>query len=333
MEAYRRAGVDLGAADEAVSLIRDIAGGATRPEVAAGVGGFAGLFRIGDGRFLAAGVDGVGTKVEIAREMGRLDTVGIDLVAMSANDVSCTGAEPLFFLDYVVIERLIPAEVAAVVAGVAEGCRRAGCALLGGETAEHPGHLREGGLDLAGFCVGVVAEERLLGPARVRPGDALVGLRSSGLHANGFSLARRAVVGLSLDDTPEGLDRPLGEELLEPTVIYAPIVAEGTRRGLLRAAAHITGGGLVGNIPRVLPEGAGARVDRSSWAPQEVFGFLARRAEVSEDDMFRTFNMGLGMVLVTDVDSVDRLIVASGSVGYDAVHIGGVTDEPGVRLL
>jgi phosphoribosylformylglycinamidine cyclo-ligase len=227
MDAYRRAGVDLDAASEAVTLIRDLAAGASRPEVAAGVGGFAGLFRLGDGRVLAAAADGVGTKVEIARQAERLDTVGIDLVAMCANDVVCTGAEPLFFLDYIVAERLVPADVAALVSGVAEGCRRAGCALLGGETAEHPGHLAGGRFDLAGFCVGIADQESLLGAHRVHPGDAVVGLASSGLHANGFSLVRRAIedAGLDLGAIPDGLDRPLGEELLEPTLIYAPAVA------------------------------------------------------------------------------------------------------------
>src|SRR5919108_1631818 len=193
VDAYRRAGVDLDAARDAVSLIRKLAEGASRPEVVGGVGGFAGLFRLDGGRVLAAAADGVGTKVDIARRVGRLDTVGIDLVAMCADDVVCTGAEPLFFLDHIVVDRLVPEEVAQVVAGVAEGCRRARCALLGGETAEHPGHLSRGGFDLAGFCVGVADEGNLLGAHRVREGDALVGLASSGLHANGFSLVRKVI--------------------------------------------------------------------------------------------------------------------------------------------
>src|SRR5919109_1209964 len=190
-DAYGRSGVDLAAAAHAVSLIRELAEGASRPEVLEGVGGFAGLFRLDDGRLLAAAADGVGTKVEIARRAGRLDTVGIDAVAMCVNDVITTGAEPLFFLDTVVVERLVPEGVASIVAGVAEGCRRAGCALLGGETAEHPGHLVKGGFDISGFCVGVVDRDSVLGPARVRPDDVLVGLRSAGRHANGFSLVRR----------------------------------------------------------------------------------------------------------------------------------------------
>jgi len=332
--AYRRAGVDVEAAAEAVALIRDLAGAASRPEVVDGVGGFAGLFRLPDGRLLAAGADDVGTKVEIARLMGRFDTVGIDLVAMCADDVVCTGAEPLFLLDYVVAERLVPEQVAALVAGIAEGCRRAGCALLGGETAEHPGHLAEGRFDLAGFCVGVVEEHALLGPHRVRPDDVLVGLRSSGLHSNGFSLVRRMVEEAPLDllSTPEGLSRPLGEELLEPTLIYAPAIVEAARGGLVHAAAHITGGGLVENVPRALPEGLGAALDRSSWRPHEVFGFIHRNADVSEEEMFRTFNMGLGMVLVAPPERVDEVASVAATAGFEAAVVGRLTHEPGVWL-
>jgi phosphoribosylformylglycinamidine cyclo-ligase len=330
--AYGRAGVNLSAAAEAVSQIRELAEGASRPEVVEGVGGFAGLFRLGDGRLLAASADGVGTKVEVARMVGRLHTVGIDAVAMCANDVVTTGAEPLFFLDTVVVEHLVPEQVAAIVAGVAEGCRRAGCALLGGETAEHPGHLVEDGFDVSGFCVGVVDEDRLLGPGRVRPEDVLVGVRSSGLHANGFSLVRRAVEGLDLEATPEGLGRPLAEELLEPTLIYVPLVLAAAGRGLVHAAAHVTGGGLLENVPRALPDGLGAILDRSSWRPQEVFGFVGRRADVSEVDMFGTFNMGLGMMLVTSAGDAEEVAALAARHGFEAVVVGHVTDEPGIRL-
>jgi phosphoribosylformylglycinamidine cyclo-ligase len=332
MDAYRRAGVDLGAATEAVTRIRDLASAASRPEVVEGVGGFAGLFRLDDGRLLAAGADGVGSKVEIARMAGRLDTVGIDCVAMCVNDVVCTGAEPLFFLDHVVVERLVPDQVADLVAGVAEGCRRAGCALLGGETAEHPGHLAAGRFDLAGCCVGIVDGDRLLGPRRVAPGDALVGVRSSGLHANGYSLVRAAVAGMDLDAVPQGLRRPLVDELLEPTLIYSPVVSELAARRLIRSAAHITGGGLVGNVPRALPEGTGARLDRSAWIPHEVFGFLARTADVSEEDMYGIFNMGLGMVLAAEPGAVPDTISAIAEAGLEAAEVGRVTDRPGVDL-
>jgi len=258
---YRQAGVDLDAAGRVVDLIRDLASGATRPEVVEGVGGFAGLFRVGEGRLLAAATDGVGTKTEIARMAGRLDSLGIDLVAMSANDVVCTGAEPLFFLDYLAVRRLVPEEVASLVSGIVEGCRRAGCALLGGETAEHPGVMEKERFDLAGFCVGMVDESALLGPARVREGDALLGLLSSGLHANGFSLIRRVLgeAGLDLTAVPEGLARPLGEELLEPTAIYAPAVLAAARHELVHSAAHVTGGGSSTTCPGPSPGGSGRR--------------------------------------------------------------------------
>jgi phosphoribosylformylglycinamidine cyclo-ligase len=334
MDAYRRAGVDVDAAAEAISLIRDLAEAASRPEVVQGVGGFAGLFRVDADRLLAAAADGVGTKVEIARVAGRYDTVGIDCVAMCVNDVVCTGAEPLFFLDYLVVERLVPEQVADLVTGVAEGCRRAGCALLGGETAEHPEHLAPERFDLSGFCVGLVREADLLGPHRVTVGDALVGLRSSGVHSNGFSLVRRVLseAGVPLEQAPEGVDRPLVDELLEPTLIYVPSVLEAARRGLVRAAAHVTGGGLVQNVPRALPEGLGARLDRSAWRPPEVFGFFRRIADVSEEEMFRTFNMGLGMVLVAGPNDVNATVDVVRGAGFDAAPVGVVTDEPGVVL-
>lgn len=331
---YRQAGVDLDAAQRVVGLISELASGATRPEVVEGVGGFAGLFKIGQGRLLAAATDGVGTKTEIARMTGRLDSVGIDLVAMSANDVVCTGAEPLFFLDYLAVSRLVPEEVAAVVTGIVEGCRRAGCALLGGETAEHPGAMEKERFDLAGFCVGMVEEAELLGPSRVREGDALVGLPSSGLHANGFSLIRRAVreTGLDLTAVPEGLARPFADELLEPTAIYVPAVLSAARRGLVHSAAHITGGGLVENVPRALPQGLGAEIDRSAWDVSEVFRFVAELSHSDEDEMFRTFNMGLGMVLAVPNEGVDDAIGAVREAGFDGVRVGTVIAGEGVRL-
>jgi phosphoribosylformylglycinamidine cyclo-ligase len=311
-DAYRAAGVDTEAAAKAVALIGDLAARARRPEVADEVGGFAGLFRIGEGRLLAAATDGVGTKLEIARLLGRLDTVGIDLVAMCADDVVCTGAEPLFFLDYLAVGKVVPERVAAVVEGVAEGCRRAGCALLGGETAEHPGVMPEDQFDLAGFCVGVVEERDLLGPARVREGDALVGLPSSGLHANGYSLVRSALLPRhALDEVPPGLDRTLGEELLEPCTIHAPAVLALARGGLLRAAAHVTGGGFLENVPRALPEGLGARIQRGTWREQPIFGLVADASGATDDDLFGTFNMGIGMVLVVAPEHADEVLARS----------------------
>jgi phosphoribosylformylglycinamidine cyclo-ligase len=332
MDAYRRAGVDLDAARGAVSMIRELAAGASRPEVVEGVGGFAGLFRLEERRLLAAATDGVGTKVEVARRLGRLDTVGIDLVAMCANDVVTTGAEPLFFLDYVVTERLVPDDVAALVSGVAEGCRRAGCALLGGETAEHPGHFPAGTFDLAGFCVGLVDEDRLLGPHRVREGDSLIGLASTGLHSNGFSLVRRLVEGLDLHHTPPELPRTLGEELLEPTAIYVRPVLEASRGGAVRAAAHVTGGGLVENLPRALPDGLGARLDARAWARPPVYDLLARLGELDDRELASTFNVGLGMVLVADPRRADDVLGATRQHGVTATVVGEVVAGAGVTL-
>jgi phosphoribosylformylglycinamidine cyclo-ligase len=324
-DAYRAAGVDTQAAAKAVSLIADLAAGTRRDGVADTVGGFAGLFAIGDGRLLAAATDGVGTKLEIARMAGRRTTVGIDLVAMCADDVVCTGAEPLFFLDYLAVGRVVPQHVAELVEGVAEGCRRAGCALLGGETAEHPGVMADDQFDLAGFCVGSVAEADLLGSHRVRDGDVLVGLASTGLHANGYSLVRRVLEGRPLDAVQPSLGRSLTEELLEPCAIYAPTVLALHRAGLLHASAHITGGGFVENVPRILPAGVGAEIERGTWPEHPIFGLLAREGALSDVDLFSTFNMGVGMVLAVAPERADE-VAAHGSV------IGRVVAGSGVRI-
>jgi phosphoribosylformylglycinamidine cyclo-ligase len=218
---------------------------------------------------------------------------------MCADDVVCTGAEPLFFLDYISVGRVVPEEAAALVEGIVKGCRLAGCALLGGETAEHPGVLEPGRFDLAGFCVGLVAEDRLLGPHRVEEGDVLIGLPSSGLHSNGYSLVRRTLFPkYSLDDAPPGLARPLVDELLEPTTIYAPVVLQLAGEGLVHSAAHITGGGFHENLPRALPEGLLPQVDTDAWPQPPIFDFLRRESGASHDELFGTFNMGIGMVLV-----------------------------------
>jgi phosphoribosylformylglycinamidine cyclo-ligase len=328
-DAYRAAGVDTEAAAKAVALIADLAERTRRPEVADAVGGFAGLYRIGGGRLLAAATDGVGTKLEIARSTDRLETVGIDLVAMCADDVACTGAEPLFFLDYLAVGRVLPERVARIVEGVAEGCRRAGCALLGGETAEHPGVMDEDAFDLAGFCVGSVDEDRLLGQDRVREGDVVFGLPSTGLHANGFSLIREAVLPRHpLDEDPGGIGRTLADELLEPCAIDAPIVLALGRAELLHAAAHITGGGFFENLPRVLPPGLGARIDRGSWVEQPVFGFVQRESGASDEEMFATFNMGIGTALLAAPGDLEKLMRQA----PQAVRIGEVVEGAGVTI-
>jgi phosphoribosylformylglycinamidine cyclo-ligase len=332
--AYRLAGVDVEAGYRAVEMIKDLAGGATRAEVVGGLGGFAGTVDLGDGRVLVASTDGVGTKLEVARLARRLDTVGIDCVAMCANDVACAGAEPLFFLDYLAVGRVVPEDVAAIVSGVAEGCRRARCALLGGETAEHPGTLEEGRFDLAGFCVGIAQANHLLGPQRVRPGDALVGLRSTGLHSNGYSLVRQALLdgGRQLDRVPPGLGRTLGEELLEPTAMYVDAVLSLVRHGLARAAAHITGGGWTENLPRALPGGLGARVDTASWSPQPIFGLVGRAAGLRAEDLFGVLNMGIGMVVVVAAVDASRAVDACRASGTDAFVVGEVVEGSGVSF-
>lgn len=332
---YRRAGVDLDAAAETVRRVRDLASAASRAEVADGVGGFSGLFEIGQARYLAAATDGVGTKLEVARLAGRLETVGIDLVAMCADDVVCSGAEPLFFLDYLAVGRLVPKEVEAIVSGIAEGCRRAGCALLGGETAEHPGVMEPGRFDLAGFCVGVVEREHLLGSERVSEGDRLIGLASSGLHANGYSLVRRVLLedaGYRLDDVLPRLGRPLADELLEPTAIYAPLVRGLAADGLLHAAAHVTGGGLVENVPRALPSGLGAAIDPDAWPVPSVFGLVAEAAGVGLEDLRSTLNLGLGMILVVDDDGAAEVRRRAADAAVPAYDVGGVEAGSGLRF-
>jgi phosphoribosylformylglycinamidine cyclo-ligase len=327
---YRDAGVDIEAGAKAVALIADLAARARRPEVADELGGFAGLFRIGAGRLLAAATDGVGTKLEIARMTGRLDTVGIDLVAMCADDVVCTGAEPLFLLDYLAVGAVDPERVAAIVEGVAEGCRRAGCALLGGETAEHPGVMPHDQFDLAGFCVGIVDEDDVLGPHRVHEGDVLIGLGSTGLHANGYSLVRSSLLDrYELSDTPDGLDRPLADELLEPCAIDAPSILGLARDGLLHAAAHVTGGGIYENLPRVLPSGLGAVVRRGSWPEPAIFGLVQRASGADDDEMFWTFNMGIGTVIVAAPDDAQEILHRNVSRAY---RIGEVSPGAGVRI-
>jgi phosphoribosylformylglycinamidine cyclo-ligase len=329
--AYGASGVDLDAGARAVELIKKVAAIAWRPEVVDGVGGFAGLYDLGDGRLLAAGTDGVGTKLEVARLAGRLGTVGIDLVAMCANDVVCTGAEPVVFLDYLAVGRVVPAEVAEIVAGVAEGCRLAGCALLGGETAEHPGTLEAGRFDLAGFCVGLVRRESLLGRHRVSAGDVLIGLRSSGLHANGFSLVRRALLdaGRSLEETLPNR-RSLADEVLEPTRIYVGDVLELARHGSLHAAAHITGGGFGENVPRMLPDGLGAVIDRGSWEVPGVFGLVADAAGVPTDELFDVLNMGIGMVLAVPAGQADGALSLLSGRGSPGVVVGRVERGSGL---
>jgi phosphoribosylformylglycinamidine cyclo-ligase len=336
---YRDAGVDIEAGEAAVALMRDAITRASRPEVVGGIGGFAGLFDASKltryrRPLLATSTDGVGTKVVIAQRLGRYDTVGIDLVAMVVDDLVSCGAEPLFMTDYLVFGALRPERAAAIVAGVAEGCARAGCALLGGETAEHPGHLGPDDFDLAGAATGVVEADAVLGPDRVLPGDVVIALASSGLHSNGYSLARKilADAGLDLAHTPPELSRPLGEELLTPTAIYARDCLALAAECDVHAFAHITGGGLAANLSRVLPPGTGAALSRSTWTPPPVFTLLAAHGDVPQPEMERTFNMGIGMTAIvppTDTDQALRLLATR---NIQAWPLGEVTQSPGVHL-
>jgi phosphoribosylformylglycinamidine cyclo-ligase len=310
---YAAAGVDVEAGEKAVAMMRAAVESTHNAGVLGGIGGFAGLLSLDTTRFrdpvLASAADGVGTKLLVARALERHGTVGIDLVAMVVNDVVVAGAEPLFVLDYLAMGRLVPERAAAIVEGVAEGCRRARCALLGGETAEHPDAMEPDAYDLAGFGVGVVERERILGSDRVQPGDVLLALASSGLHSNGFSLVRRVLerAGVSYDDTPPELGRSVGEELLEPTRIYAPDLVDLLAAGVeLHALCHVTGGGLPGNLPRSLPSGLVGRIDRSSWTPPPIFGLLARLGPVDEAELARATNLGVGMVAVLPDSEVQR---------------------------
>jgi phosphoribosylformylglycinamidine cyclo-ligase len=326
-----------------VERIRDLARLAGRPEVLGGIGAFGGFFRLGSYRdpVLVAGADGVGTKLKVAFALGRHDTVGIDCVAMNVNDVLTSGAEPLFFLDYLALGRLDPDLVEEVVRGLAAGCREAGCALLGGETAEMPGFYPPGEYDLAGFAVGVVEREELVDGSGVRSGDVCLGLPSSGLHSNGFSLVRRLIEeeGLDLEGRVEELGCPLGEELLRPTRIYVrPVLSllreEGVRP---RAMVHVTGGGIVENLPRVLPPGLEARIFPGSWPEPPVFGFLcwlaARRGGMEEQEMYRTFNLGLGFILILDPAEEARARAFFRRWGMEAYPVGEIREgEGGVKL-
>ena len=331
---YAASGVDIDAGERAVDLIKPMVASTRRDEVVGGLGDFGGLFRLDTARYdrpvLVAATDGVGTKLVVAQDVGRLDTIGIDLVAMCVDDLVCQGAEPLFFLDYISTGAVEPAHMADLVAGVAEGCRQVGAALLGGEMAEHAGIMQPGEFDLVGFAVGVVDQERILGLARVRPGDVLIGLPSPGLRCNGYTLARHVLLeraGLPLDAPAwEGADVTLGEELLRPSVIYTPAVRAAIGAADVHAVAHITGGGFGGNIPRALPEGTRAVVELGSWEVPAIFGEIRRLGQVADDEMARVFNLGLGMVLMVGDDSVDDAMGALGGAGLDPVVVGRVDE-------
>ncbi|GAA5345113.1 phosphoribosylformylglycinamidine cyclo-ligase [Planifilum fimeticola] len=330
-EAYRAAGVDIDAGNEAVRRMKAHVLRTHRQEVIGDIGGFGGLFALKshDQPVLVSATDGVGTKLKIAFALNRHDTIGIDCVAMCVNDVVVQGAEPLFFLDYLATGKLVPEQAEAVVKGVADGCVEAGCALIGGETAEMPDMYAPGEYDIAGFCVGVAERARLLTGASIRPGDALLGLSSVGLHSNGFSLARKVLLRGGLDRLGERLPEEgctLGEELLRPTRIYVKTYLSLLGRFDVKGGAHITGGGLVENVPRMLPEGCRAVIDRDSWPVPPIFRRIAREGGIGDEDMFRTFNMGIGMVLCLPAEQAEEAKALAESLGERAWIIGRVTE-------
>ena len=332
---YAAAGVDVHAGDRAVELMKASVGRAQRPEVLGGLGGFAGMFDASalarmTRPVLATSTDGVGTKVAIAQAMDKHDTIGLDLVAMVVDDLVVCGAEPLFMTDYIATGKVVPERIAAIVSGIAAGCEQAGAALVGGETAEHPGLLEPDEYDCAGAATGVVEHADILGPHRVVAGDVVLALASSGLHSNGYSLVRKvfASAGWALDRQVAEFGRTLGEELLEPTRIYArDLLALIRTAGLdIHALSHITGGGLAANLARVLPQGAFASLDRSTWTPPPVFGVVRELGRVPVEDLERTLNMGIGFVAVLPAAQADLAIATSKAQGTDAWLLGRVSD-------
>lgn len=330
-EAYKKAGVDIEAGDRVVEAIKPVVKSTFRPEVIGGLGGFSGLFSFRAKKYknpiLVSGTDGVGTKLRIAFMTGRHDTVGIDLVAMCVNDVAVSGAEPLFFLDYFGTGKLLPEVAVEVVKGIAAGCREAGCALIGGETAEMPASYPEGEYDLAGFSVGVVDKAKLIDGRRIRPKDVLIGLSSSGLHSNAFSLVRKIFFeqeGLSVTDHIPSLSRPLGEELLTPTRIYVKAIQRVMKHVVLKGAAHITGGGITDNLPRIFPTGTAAEIHIDRWPVPAIFRILQEKGRIDDAEMLATFNMGLGMILVVSPKDVKPALSVMKRLRQDAYVVGEV---------
>ncbi|MEU6206969.1 phosphoribosylformylglycinamidine cyclo-ligase [Micromonospora sp. 15K316] len=335
---YADAGVSIEAGDRAVELLKSKVRQTRRPEVLGDLGGFAGLFRLDTKKYknpiLASSTDGVGTKLVIAQQMDIHDTVGIDLVAMVVDDLVACGAEPLFLLDYIATGEVVPDKVAEIGAGIADGCRYAGCALLGGETAEHPGVLRPDEYDISATGVGVVEESEILSPERVEVGDVVIAMRSSGLHSNGYSLVRHVLLGAGrmrldvvIDDF--GRQRTLGEELLTPTKIYAQDCLKLIAEAEVRALAHVTGGGIPGNLVRILPENVDAVVNRSTWRPQPIFDLVQSKGRIEDPEMEATFNMGVGMFAIVSAEDADRALATLTGRGVEAWQAGEIIEGAG----
>ncbi len=337
---YADAGVDIEAGKKAVELIKEQARSTFSEAVLSELGGFWALFDASFREYrnpvLVSSVDGVGTKVKLAQMMGKHDTIGIDLVAMCVDDIVCCGAKPLFMLDYLCMGKVVPELVAEIVGGIARGCRKAGCALIGGETAEHPGVMKEEDYDLSGFAVGVVDKDEIIDGSSISPGDAIVGLGSNGLHANGYSLARKVFFELNdfnLDDRLRGLSKPLGEELLTPTEIYAPGILKTLQNVKIKGIAHITGGGIIDNLPRILPNNVDAIIDIGTWPNRSIFQVIQSMGDIDQVEMYKTFNMGIGMVVVVDVQDLRRTMEILSNSLYRPYHIGKVESGTGGIVL
>jgi phosphoribosylformylglycinamidine cyclo-ligase len=333
---YRDAGVDIQAGNDVVERIKPAVARTMRSEVLGGLGGFGGLFKLNLEKYpdpvLVSGTDGVGTKLRLAFQMDRHDTIGQDAVAMCVNDILVQGAEPLFFLDYLAVGKVKPDRVAEVVGGVARACELAGCALIGGETAEMPGFYAENEYDIAGFSVGVVNRDRLIDGSNIQTGDVLIGLPSSGLHSNGYSLVRKLIEGYSLEDVLPELGEPLGNVLLRPTRIYVKTILPLLSEKKIKGMVHITGGGLTENIPRVLPSGLGVRINLSAWKLPAIFGLLQRLGDVAWPEMYRTFNMGIGFVLIVSPEDAEPLRQQLADMGESSCVIGRVEPGEGVSF-
>lgn len=338
-EAYKQAGVDIAAGNEAVDRMKKHVKKTFRPEVLTDLGGFGGLFGLNKEKYeepvLVSGTDGVGTKLKIAFAMDKHDTIGIDAVAMCVNDVVVQGAEPLFFLDYLACGKVVPEKIEAIVKGIADGCVQSGCALIGGETAEMPGMYTEEEYDIAGFTVGIVDKKNIIDGSTIAPGDVVIGLASSGIHSNGYSLVRRLLLeqcGYSLQDELAELDgAKLGDVILEPTKIYVKSCLELIKQVGVKGFAHITGGGFIENIPRVLPEGVNVNVEYGTWPIQPIFNLMQQKGNVSHRDMFTTFNMGIGMIAVVSAEQADKALQIANELGEQAYRIGTVTE--GSRIV
>ena len=332
-EAYKQAGVDIAAGNEAVERMKKHVKKTFRPEVLTELGGFGGLFGLDKSKYeepvLVSGTDGVGTKLKLAFAMDKHDTIGIDAVAMCVNDIIVQGAEPLFFLDYLAVGKLVPEKVEAIVKGISDGCVQSACALIGGETAEMPGMYSDGEYDIAGFVVGVVDKKKIIDGSTIQPGDVVLGLGSSGVHSNGFSLVRRLLLeqkGYKLDQHLEELGGQLGHVLLEPTKIYVKTILKMIETVGVKGMAHITGGGFLENIPRVLPAGVNVEIEYGSWPILPIFELMQRDGGISNNDMFRTFNMGIGMVIIVPAEQADEALRIANEFGEKAYRLGIVTE-------